>query len=1177
MKPLAFSAAIAAFLCAVPTFAQSSSSGRTFDVRAVPDFGPGARVQEEGRPAASGELELRLAQLEAETGSTLARTSGRFGTLRTLSARSGYLTAADSRPAATVARAYLSANADLFGLTPEDVAGLTARTETGRATRTVTLTQRLDGVRVFRGDIRISTDRLGRILRVNSGDAHGDLHSVGEFVLTEQEAATRALSTLGVDEVGVVESAARPSDRWRLFSADASRTLPRALVERTAFPMNDGGARLAYRVLAYSEDAAYDVVLSADDGRLLYRSPLAAENTMSVWTESPLAGARETLDAPKEWFSGDGTTTQGAYVDSFVDIDGDDVADPFNFGTLRDGRAFNEQCLFSFQAGDGFSDVLEFPAHAAANAFYFGNRSVEFFKTLGFDDPAGAFAAEDDAAGGAPGDPIEIHVLDGGVRANANSLATPDGVSPIINLGTLQFADGSQRSFANDGQTVIHEATHLLVERLIGGVDDVGCTRTHQARSVTEGLADYFAASYYGNPVVGAYPTGNEESGFRRFSLDDNPLTAADILDPIPEVHNDGEVWAAILWDLRTALGASFVDALVVDALRIMPCDPNWVDVRDALLAADRAANGNTNQRTLWAAFAARGLGASASADEDLSRGYRTLLNAATDMPEEFGGGNRPPEVTSSPPEIGLQGQTESYQLLFRDPDGDAVTVEMTDAPKAATFNAQSGQVLWPANFSGARFEFTLTDSRGNRTVHVFYWESGLILQTGRPTVVEGIGASTGLAAWLLTGEVPAVQFTMRGGTGDPDMTVISLDGVFEAAAPGSDETITINSPTPGVHFVFVDAFREYSGVVLQVDRVRPTTLMLDARSGPYVGPFTSERIFRVDVPPGTSVLRIQATPERGASLAREQTVPIGDADLFAAFGRVPTCQTFGALPCDFDASSENNGSYEALEIENPTPGEWFVTLYGFQAFRGVTIETSTTPSPVKLSGVTEAAGFDESLALLGISTLFGSGFTDAGPFEASSLPIPNSLDGLELFVDGHPAGQFFLNGAQSNFQFPQEAGVGPFTIVGFKDGVVTDSLSGFAFRDVPRMFTFNLNGQVLPVVIHADGSAVTPDNPARPGETLIAFLTGISSVTHRPGSGLPGLADPLSTSLLETTVEIGGTAGTTVFSGWAPNFVSLMQVNFVVDPATPGGLQSFVIRFGDLLTQDLEIPVLRE
>ena len=130
---------------------------------------------------------------------------------------------------------------------------------------------------------------------------------------------------------------------------------------------------------------------------------------------------------------------------------------------------------------------------------------------------------------------------------------------------------------------------------------------------------------------------------------------------------------------------------------------------------------------------------------------------------------------------------------------------------------------------------------------------------------------------------------------------------------------------------------------------------------------------------------------------------------------------------------------------------------------------------------------------------------------------------------------------------------------------------------NVPRMFTFNLNGEVLPVVIHADGSVVTPANPARPGKTLIAFLTGVSSVSNRPGTGEPALAAPLSTSLLQTTVEIGGASAATLFSGWSPNFVALVQVNFTVDSNTPAGRQLFVIRFGPFSTQDLEIPVVRE
>ena len=52
---------------------------------------------------------------------------------------------------------------------------------------------------------------------------------------------------------------------------------------------------------------------------------------------------------------------------------------------------------------------------------------------------------------------------------------------------------------------------------------------------------------------------------------------------------------------------------LVLDGLKLQPCNPGFETGRDAILEADMLANGGTNQCLIWEAFARRGLGLSAS------------------------------------------------------------------------------------------------------------------------------------------------------------------------------------------------------------------------------------------------------------------------------------------------------------------------------------------------------------------------------------------------------------------------------------------------------------------------------------------------------------------------------------------------------------------------------------
>ena len=53
---------------------------------------------------------------------------------------------------------------------------------------------------------------------------------------------------------------------------------------------------------------------------------------------------------------------------------------------------------------------------------------------------------------------------------------------------------------------------------------------------------------------------------------------------------------------------------LVVDGLKLQPCNPSFLDGRDAILLADLALTDGENECAIWRAFAKRGMGAAASA-----------------------------------------------------------------------------------------------------------------------------------------------------------------------------------------------------------------------------------------------------------------------------------------------------------------------------------------------------------------------------------------------------------------------------------------------------------------------------------------------------------------------------------------------------------------------------------
>ncbi len=107
-----------------------------------------------------------------------------------------------------------------------------------------------------------------------------------------------------------------------------------------------------------------------------------------------------------------------------------------------------------------------------------------------------------------------------------------------------------------------------------------------------------------------------------------NPLTYADLPATGGQVHAVGTIWATMLWDMTWFLideygwdpdlyngtgGNNIAMQLVLDGMKLQPCSPGFEDGRDAILAADAAANGGANECIIWNAFARRGLGFSSS------------------------------------------------------------------------------------------------------------------------------------------------------------------------------------------------------------------------------------------------------------------------------------------------------------------------------------------------------------------------------------------------------------------------------------------------------------------------------------------------------------------------------------------------------------------------------------
>ncbi|HEV2687683.1 MAG TPA: hypothetical protein VGV35_03990, partial [Bryobacteraceae bacterium] len=182
-----------------------------------------------------------------------------------------------------------------------------------------------------------------------------------------------------------------------------------------------------------------------------------------------------------------------------------------------------------------------------------------------------------------------------------------------------------------------------------------------------------------------------------------------------------------------------------------------------------------------------------------------------------------------------------------------------------------------------------------------------------------------------------------------------------------------------------------------------------------------------------------------------------------------------------------------------------------------------------------------------------------------SAPPLPFSLSGTTMTIFGAPVPLFFVSPGQINFQVPWILSNGPvqaplIITVGQLSQTITVTVAPFA----PGLFTTNSQGSGQASALIA-GTAIIPapagtfpnSRPTTKGEFISLFCTGLGNVSHRPGAGSPSPSNPsgLALTLTPPTVTIGNVPATNIpFSGLAPGFVGLYQVNVQIPDTTPTG-----------------------
>ncbi|MEY2410847.1 MAG: hypothetical protein QOF48_3517, partial [Verrucomicrobiota bacterium] len=612
---------------------------------------------------------------------------------------------------ARAAKAFLDEHRAVFGHGSEALIAARIRRDfqtPGTGVRTMIWEQEAAGIPVFEGHLVAHTTKRGELVSLSSR-LHPDPERGSQAPGIDRNALVIhppidasdavARAAMVVEEpaaAGAVELAesARADDPRRGQHFRSRGLSGEAKAQLTWLPLADGSLRLCWEVVLARrvQGETFRVLIDAQSGEAWVRRCLTKQlsaATYRVWsstsptpmapgwpfpnTNQPPEAARalvtlralDTNASPAGWIADGVNETLGNNVDAHLDLDGNNVVNvPRPHGT--------PDRVFDFPVNLALSPGANREA-SVVQAFYWCNVMHDRLYELGFTEAAGNFQNDNFGRGGLGGDAVSADAQDGSGFDNANFTTLDDGTPPrmqmFVFVGPAPDRDGSL-----DAGVILHEYTHGLTDRLVGGGAGLD---PDQSAGMAEGWSDFYALSLLSQPyedLAGTYPigayagyllNGNASSyyfGIRRYpyctDMARNPLTFKDIDSlqasvhtGVPrnstgggagEAHSVGEVWCSVLWDARARLiqrhgwtnGNQLMLQLVTDALVLTPANPNFLQARDAILQADVLRTAGVNRRDLWSAFAQRGMGAGATSPLSATS---TGVREAFDVPDDLG------------------------------------------------------------------------------------------------------------------------------------------------------------------------------------------------------------------------------------------------------------------------------------------------------------------------------------------------------------------------------------------------------------------------------------------------------------------------------------------------------------------------------------------------------------
>lgn len=277
------------------------------------------------------------------------------------------------------------------------------------------------------------------------------------------------------------------------------------------------------------------------------------------------------------------------------------------------------------------------------------------------------------------------------------------------------------------------------------------------------------------------------------------------------------------------------------------------------------------------------------------------------------------------------------------------------------------------------------------------------------------------------------------------------------------------------------------------------------------------------------------------------------------------------------DVTATFSNGDQALSLLNIQNGTWQNTWQAGNSSAPVSVTVTATDPTGNLTGtetVTGSLGSSSTAPLLAamvsgasfqanaplspgsIVSLFGQNLTN-GTASAPHLPLGTTLSGATVAMAGAELPLIYGASGQINAVIPSEVNTNTSQQVLVERGnTLSIPIEVSVAAANPAVFGYPLSGDPATqgAIVNALTYAVAdPSAPVKAGDVLTIFCTGLGAVSPTVPDGAGAPSSPLSNTVAQATLTIGGVNAAVSFSGLSPGFVGLYQIN----AAVPSGVAS--------------------